>query len=591
MKNLKIFFLSAVVAMAGLFTACSENDWSAGAPAEGPQAYFSAEAPTSFTLTTEDTAVEVPVMRVETEGALEVPVLATIAEADAALFTVPAYVNFADGEATTTLQVSFDRASMEDGASYSVMVTLDDPTMTTPYGSSTVTLTFAVPEPYVLKGTAMIWDGLVYPLFVGSVPEEPYEVEVYEHLNYPGYLFFKNAYTKEYPVEYYLDFGMTEEQIPQYVSYPEEDVYFYLNASDPNAVVLPTQKIGLNCGSGEMLVGMLSAANAASVEDCVGTLKNGVITFPAKKMLIQDNDGMYYANSAGGFKIALPGAILTDYSVEAEAAGHVANNAGQAAPVINVTAGADVAGVAVAFVAGDVTADYASVVEAAASEMPNYTSVVDGACTVFGEDAMEAGQVTAVVVPFDADGVAQTDDAIAITFYFAGCGSDVELPECEIFAVIDVFSALFGPGYESQYPDSSTMGFGMFGTDIVSANIAFVTGLALSDLGLENDIEGEEAQAVLDFIVSQNGDVMEALPGDYIADINSEKGLGLIFDELPAGMPHIGFVEATNSYGVKKLIATCGYTAAAATPAQQAMAGLKLMQFGGVKTLKNAPLR
>lgn len=581
MKNLKIFFLSAVVAMAGLFTACSENDWSAGAPAEGPQAYFSAEAPTSYKLTTEDTAVEIPVMRVETEGALEVPVLATIAEEDAALFTVPAYVNFADGEATATLQISFDRASMEDGASYSVMVTLDDPTMTTPYGSSTVTLTFAVPEPYVLIGTASIWDGIVYPLFVGSVPEEPYEVEVYEHLNYPGYLFFKNAYTKEYPVEYYLDFGMTEAQIPQYVSYPEEDVYFYLNASDPSAVVLPTQNIGLNCGYGEMMVGMLSAANAASVEECVGTLKNGVITFPAKKMLIQDNDGMYYANSAGGFKIALPGAILTDYSVEAEAAGHVANNAGQAAPVINVTAGADVAGVAVAFVAGDVTADYASVVEAAASEKPNYTSVVDGACTVIGEDAMEAGQVTAVVVPFDADGVAQTDDAIAITFYFAGCGSDVELPACEIKAMMDVFSAIFGSGYESVYPDSSTLAVAVLGTDIVSAKYSFITGLELTQ-----DLSGADAEEVLAYVESVlNKSVLVDLPADMIPDINGE-GLGLYFDELPANTACTFFIEGTNSYGSKLLCAVGGKTADAATPAQQAMMGMKMIQYSGVKAAK-----
>ncbi len=574
------------------FTACSEDgaDYQPGEFAEGPQAYFPSDAQTSFSVGADDSSVTIPVNRVETTGTIDVPVLVTVAEGNEGLFDAPTSVSFADGAKSTSLSVTFDYTTLTAGTTYEVKLTLDDPTLTTPYASSEVTVAITVPEPYVLKGTATIWDGLVYTLFTGGV-SDPYEVEVYEHLEHPGYLYFKNAYTKAYPTSFYVDFGMPEDMISTYVSYPEEDVYFVLNVTDPNCVILPLQSLGLNCSYGEMVAGMLSDAGAGTVEDCAGTLKNGVITFPPKTLIIADDDGTYYGNSTGGFKIALPGAVLTDFSVEVEAAGHVADQAGNASPVVNVVAGADVAGVAVGFVAGEVT-DYASVLAEVAAKKPNYTAVVDGACTVASAEPMEAGQVTAVVVPFDANGVAQTEDAVAITFYFAGCGAG-ELPECEIFAVVDVFSALFGPGYESVYPDSSTMGFGIFGTDIASANIAFVTGLALSDLGMENDIEGEEAQAVLDFIVSQIGNVMQALPDNYIADINSENGLGLYFDELPAGMPHIGFVQATNSYGVTKLIATCGWTAAAdaATPAQQVMAGMKLMQFGGVKTIKHAPLR
>lgn len=576
------------------FTACSEDgaDYQPGEFAEGPQAYFPSDAQTSFSVGADDSSVTIPVNRVETTGTIDVPVLVTVAEGNEGLFDAPTSVSFADGAKSTSLSVTFDYTTLTAGTTYEVKLTLDDPTLTTPYASSEVTVAITVPEPYVLKGTATIWDGLVYTLFTGGV-SDPYEVEVYEHLEHPGYLYFKNAYTKAYPTSYFVDFGMSEDQVSQFVSYPEEDVYFVLNVADPNYVILPLQSLGLNVSYGEMVAGMLSDAGAGSLDDCVGTLKNGVITFPPKTLIIADDEGTYYGNSTGGFKIALPGAVLTDFSVEVEAAGHVADKAGNASPVVNVVAGADVAGVAVGFVAGEVT-DYASVLAEVAAKKPNYTAVVDGACTVASVDPMEAGQVTAVVVPFDANGVAQTEDAVAITFYFAGCGA-AELPECEIFAVVDVFSALFGSGYEAQYPDTSTMGFGMFGTDIASANIAFVTGLALSDLGLPNDVEGEDAQAVLEFIVSQIGNVMQALPADYIADINSENGLGLIFDELPAGMPHIGFVEATNSYGVTKLIATCGWTAedaaAAATPAQQVMAGMKLMQYSGVKTIKHAPLR
>ncbi|MBO5351102.1 MAG: hypothetical protein J6A66_05790 [Alistipes sp.] len=582
MKNFKIFFLSALVTIAGLFTACVEDsELAPGEFAEGPQVHFSSDAVTQFSLTADDTAVEIPVVRVETAGSLEVPVLAVVAEEDVELFTIPSVVVFADGEEESSIEVAFDRDSMEDGMSYSVTLTLDDPTMTTPYGSSSVVLNFAVPEPYVLLGKAIIWDGLVYTLFTGEV-SEPYEVEVYEHLNYPGNLYFKNAYTKEYPTSFYVDFGMPEDMISTYVSYPDDDVYFVLNVTDPNCVILPLQSLGLNCSYGEMVAGMLSDAGAATVEDCAGTLKNGVITFPPKTLIIADDEGTYYGNSTGGFKIALPGAVLTDFSLEVEAAGHVADQGGNASPVVNVVAGADVAGVAVGFVAGDVTADYASVLAEVAAKKPNYTAVVDGACTVANAEPMEAGQVTAVVVPFDANGVAQTEDAVAITFYFAGCGAG-ELPACEIDAFLGWFSEVYGPGYEAQYPDATTMAMVIWGEDIVAAKYGFITGLQL-----EEDLEGEEAQAALDYVVSVIGkDPMVAIPAQYVADINGE-GLGSYFDELPEGYPCTLFVEGENSYGQKKLIARGkdAYVAEAATPAQQAMMGMKMMQYSGIKAAK-----
>ena len=588
MKNLKIFFLSALVATAGLFTACTEDsDWSAGPLADGPQAYFAADVQTSYTLSAEDTSVTLPVLRVETEGMLDVPVLATVAEGDEGLFNVPSSVAFNDGQNTTTLSVTFDYAELTPGSIYEIALTLDDPTMTTPYGYSNLTVSIAVPEPYVLLGKGIYRDDLVPSIFdLGGFPE--YYVEVYENTNTPGFLYMKNPYS--YAKGVYIV------NASNFHSF-EEDVYFAIDVRNPDAVVIPEQPLGLTVDNyGDIWVRMYG--------DNVGTMKDNIITFAPETMeqamtLYQGGSYDYlWGNASGMFRLALPGAVLTDFSVEIEAAGHVADQAGNACPVVNVYGGADVAAVAIEFVEGDITADYASVVAEMAKTSTDYlsyatlemnqdTEKMEGQVT--SNKAVATGTVTAVVLPYDANGEAQVDDAVAIAYYFTGCGA--EAPECEIFAIVDVFSALFGPGYESVYPDSSTMGFGIFGTEIASANIAFVTGLALSDLGMENDIEGEEAQAVLDFIVSQIGDVMQALSDSHIAKINSENGLGLYFDELPAGMPHIGFVQATNSYGATKLIATCGYTAADATPAQQVMAGMKLMQFGGVKTIKHAPLR
>lgn len=576
MKTLRYFFLSALVAVAGLFTACVEDtEIAPGEFAEGPQVHFLSDATTDFTLTTEDEAVEIPVVRVETVGSIEVPVMAVIAEEDVELFTVPASVVFADGVAESSLEIAFDRASMEDGKSYQVAITLDDPTMTTPYGNSSVVLNFTIPEPYVLMGKALVWDGIVYTLFTSSVPEDPIEVEVYEHLNYPGYIFLKNLYTKMYPFEYFLDFGMTEKEASTLVSYPEEDVYFVIDITNPNAVDVPVQKIGLNVSYGEMTVGMLSDAGGAAEADCFGTLKNGVITFPPKKMIIADNDGTYYANSAGGFKVALPGAVLTDFSVEAQAAGHVANQAGQASPVVNVTAGADVAGVAVGFVAGDVTADYASVVETVAAEKPNYTTVVEGACTVAGSEPMEAGQVTAVVVPFDANGVAQVEDAIAIAFYFAGCGAG-ELPPVVFEVALYPWTAAYDPTEEND--DTNSIVFQVGGQELKAAAVSL-----FSTAAYEGYIaEGYPLEAFVD-------PVEDALPQTWIDAMNEGKYPYSYYYGLPAATSFTMIGYAENTYGNEVYLASEPLSTAEVAAAV-ASAKAKFNGQGMLKSMERMPL-
>lgn len=585
MKNLKIFFLSALVATAGLFTACTEDsDWSAGPLADGPQAYFAADVQTNYTLSAEDTSVTLPVLRVETEGMLDVPVLATVAEGDEGLFNVPSSVAFNDGQNTTTLSVTFDYAELTPGSIYEIALTLDDPTMTTPYGYSNLTVSIAVPEPYVLLGKGLYRDDLVPSIFnLGGFPE--YYVEVYENTNTPGFLYMKNPYS--YAKGVYIV------NASNFHSF-EEDVYFAIDVRNPDAVVIPEQPLGLTVDNyGDIWVRMYG--------DNVGTMKDNIITFAPETMeqaMTLYKGGSYdylWGNGSGMFRLALPGAVLTDFSVEIEAAGHVADQAGNACPVVNVYGGADVAAVAIEFVEGDITTDYASVVAEMAKtstddlsyatlEMNKDTEKMEGQVT--SKKAVATGTVTAVVLPYNADGEAQVDDAVAIAYYFTGCGA--EAPACEIAAILDVYSAIYEA--DPAYPDSSTLGCVIYGTDITACKYSFITGL-----GLNADVSGEDAQGVLDYVCEVTGktqdQLLKALPDNYMSYINGN-GLGIYFDALPAATPCTIFVEGENSYGQKLLFATSGTTAEdAATPAQQVMAGMKLMQFGGVKTIKHAPLR
>lgn len=570
MKNLKIFFLSALVALAGLFTACTEDsDWSAGQPAEGPQVYFASTVATTYAIDAETSSVTIPVSRIETEGSMDAPILATISEEYSSLFTVPATVLFNEGAASTNLTITFDRESMEAGKSYDVTLAVDDPTLTTPYGYSMLTITLRVPEAFNLLGTGLWREDILTTFFGVGNPE--WEVEIYEDVAVKGLLYVKNVYGANCPL-----FSNPSD--------PDEPHYIIIDASDPTAVSIARQSIGVDVGYGLCSFGSIAA----------GTLVDKVITFPAQGLIFSMADyeggGWYYSNGGGLWRLALPGAVLTDFSVEIEAAGHVADQGGNACPIVNVYGGVDVAAVAIEFVEGDITTDYASVVAAMAEastddlsyatlKMNKETEVMEGQVT--SKKAVATGTVTAVVLPYNADGEAQVDDAVAVTFYFAGCGAG-ELPACEIDAFLGWFSEVYGSGYEAQYPDATTMAMVIFGEDIVAAKYGFVTGLSLTQ-----DLEGEDAYSVLEYVESQIGSVMYELPEEYMADINGD-GLASYFDELPAGYPCVLFVEGENSYGQKKMVARGkeAYVADAETPAQQAMMGMKMIQYSGIKAAK-----
>ena len=88
-----------------------------------------------------------------------------------------------------------------------------------------------------------------------------------------------------------------------------------------------------------------------------GTLEKGVITFPAGKLLGKmadyKNGGMYAGNGSGAFLVALPGAVLTDYSIDVEYMGHFLAKNDSNYIAAEVTLGADVNSAKVALVAND----------------------------------------------------------------------------------------------------------------------------------------------------------------------------------------------------------------------------------------------
>ena len=580
MKMFKKYACLMALAAAVGFTACSEsNDYQVGAVESGDRVYFSTEAPSTYTLTQTTSSIEVPILRNTTEGEWEAAIALEVADAAyASYFSVEPYVTFEDGANKATAVVAFDRAKLADGASYTLTLNITDATLQSNYALSSYTMTLVVPEPYVLLGTGLIRDDLVSGLFGLAVVE--WEVEVYENTNRPGYDFLKNAYTSTYP---YNEPG----------DYRTEDVYFEINIADPNQVIIPTQLMGLDWNPtqyGEIFVGTLQP----------GTLKNGIITFPTKglalgMMIYTEGQLGFYANTNGMFRVCLPGAVMTDYSMEVAYDGMdvAADNKTVAAKIVGKH-GADVAAFMITYFQNDVTAHTAQIAAGMAdgtypADITGVAADSDGTFTIL-ETSLEApATYTVVVVPMDADGNAVVEDAASAAFYFPGLGGagEPEVVPCAIEAYLDYMKNIL-PNYASSYPSNTSLAAVVDGEDIVGGGYVLLKG----DLGAYEPISGPEVEETVAYLCEANGitedDLFDAFTAQAMANMNNpENAAVMAFSKLTASTYYTLFVKGENSTGGVTYVAhTLATTATAEAAAAVAPTGTYVRK-GELEVVKN----
>ena len=559
----KIAYMLTLAGMAFGLAACSNDDveYEPAAPVEGAQVYFSTNNISSVNATMETTSFEVVVMRGgNTEEAVNVPIKAVVSvpevegeEADstdpASLFTIPTVAKFAAGKDTVKLTVDIDRENLVDGQTYTIALTLNDLSVVTPYGNSSLTVSVVVPQPLVLLGTGYWTDDIVAPLF--GVGIATYPVEVYENLKTPGYIYLKDLYTNAYaPVLGSADYwGMDPESIPTW-----ETSYFAIKIEDPNAVVIPGQSIGLDLGYGEMLAGSLSGT--------VGTLADGIISFPTKGLLVGDDDGTYYANTSGATTLYMPGTPMTDFSLELAYGGfRVAEDNATVYPIARAAYGEDVAEILYAFVAGDITKDAEALAAALAgiedgSVVSNQVAVTSPGkdeetgepileMTLESVEGAEPGVFTVIAIPCDAAGEAQYGDLAFTSFYVQGVGA-AETPEVDLELEWMPFSEAM-PDYSADYPDYSTWCSLIYGSEIKSMKYFIQTTEAVDyylSLGLTEQ------------------DMIDQAGSDFDPSKINENGVGIIyFTEMPADTSFTLVVWAENSYGKTVIKTASGATA------------------------------
>ena len=138
-----------------------------------------------------------------------------------------------------------------------------------------------------------------------NVENVSYQVEVREKTDQPGLYRIINPYGAAYPYNEEGDYDTSKEY------------FIEIDATDPEGVYMPgVYGTGMNWGYGEFSISSLAyyymATNGATFEEVkdagyCGVLADGVITFPAKSLLISlaeyNGGSFYYANNNGAFRL------------------------------------------------------------------------------------------------------------------------------------------------------------------------------------------------------------------------------------------------------------------------------------------------
>ena len=343
-------------------------------------------------------------------------------------------------------------------------------------------------------------------MFNGGNPE--IEVTIHEHKSKKGIYMIEEMYGWPLLTEF---FGGSQEEIESQVKLTYTPVNITIDCSDPTKVVMPRQFTGIidqDPSYGNYEIAMLTGGE--------GTLVNGVITFPQEALAFVCGAGSLKANKSGLFRILLPGAELTDYTLSAVYDGMKVSADGEtASAVINFTYGADVTNIRYVLVENELTeAETATLVAAIADgSAENINELQD--FTVGGEKvSAEAvlpgpGTYTVVALPLDKAQKPVSGEASAASFYFPGIGG-TSVPNDIAGSLYKVSAYPDAAAYVSKYPDYSSAVYEITGTEMKKIKTYFNKTSIIDNIEIQTG--GLTLQDVVDKYGKElNADAMEEL--------------------------------------------------------------------------------
>jgi len=547
MKYITKFLLMGIVAVAGLLSACtSSDDFEPGPKDSGAQVYFPNTIPSEFNVGDDESSVTIPVRRVVTDAAMTVNILASIEQGQEGILNIPSSVSFEAGSDLANLVITFDRGKLVDGTEYKASLLINDEQNLTQYGNYMIDIKI-IPWPWEELGTGKYRDGWLCGLFEGNLVE--LDVTIHKHKSQEGVYMVEEMFGWTFMTEF---FGATQSQLSGQFSYTPTNIT--IDCSDPANVKIAKQYTGITEGVynyGDFLI-----ESAAP-----GTFVNGVITFPEKGInayMTGYSSDPLPTNPDGTFRIMLPGAEITDYTLTAAYGGMLVNSDNSSASaVIDFTYGADVTGINYVIAEGDVEASAATLAaQIANGTAENILSVEEftaGAGSVsIKADLTTPGPYTVVALPLDKENKPLESNAAAASFYFPGMdGGDI--PDCDVEAMMGSVSENKPDALEKN-PDESSLYFKISGSELKTLHL-----LAMSTSNIETLV----AQgASYEEIIASYGEDFSSIA---VPTINETGYYENIWINLNENTSYTMLVQATNIYGRSKVLAVEKSTAAVDT--------------------------
>ena len=416
----KLLYFLAVAGTTMFASSCTDDlEYTPAGQPSGQQVYFAVDLAETINLEENSSSVTIPVSRVVTEEAGSFSIFAT---EESGLFTIPSTVNFAAGESTANLVITYTYSALTQDQAYSCTLTIGDTENTSPYGMTSYEFSLIAPSPWTSLGEGTLTDDVITAAF--DVENQVFTVEIQESDNTPGMYRI---------VDPYIDnrYSLRASESGSSSNY---SCYLVIDCTNPDAVTIAKQNMGiLGTDLGDFQMESTSP----------GTLVNGVITFPQNGLVLTFSKypGDFPANGSGLFKVVLPGA--SDVAAPAVTVAYkgsfidAASNKSNA--VLDFTLNETATSYKFAVVEGNITKDEAAIKETAGKIVDGSLESTEG--TASGSvlyPLAVSGTFTVVAVPFNAEGDAGAAAAAAFIYSADGAPDIVQVQTGDYSIMVDV---------------------------------------------------------------------------------------------------------------------------------------------------------
>ena len=387
MKNiLRFSYMVLLSLVAFAISSCTSDYDYTGAPKVANEVYFSNTQQSKIELSKSNSSFVVTLHRVETKG--ELTVLLNYTPDEGSIFSVPNHVTFADGEAEAPITITYNPEDLQYGTYNGGTISVANEDYDTTYGIGSFTFEAGATEWMDIntnKSTGAFRDDAISSLL--EIDPPTFDVKIQKSVVEEGKYRILNPY-KAWADEYAEKNEAT---------YDDADHYWIINATDPDYVYVEPCETGVDLGLGAVTAtsfvanylsqGVTLDKIKAAKPELFGKLEKGVITMPAKSLLLIMGDKMYYGGINGLFSVALPGNVIADYRVEAAYKGRFTDANDNDFAQVTMTLSNDVAKVKYALV------------PASSDLNATVSGIVDG--SVASQEVSASGDVQ---VPFDETG-------------------------------------------------------------------------------------------------------------------------------------------------------------------------------------------